>query len=273
MTVAVVSVASPERAGHLDRQHRMLAQLGREDLLTVVGWLGKDPPTPGMFTSSRVIEVVHVPPGVDGLRVAAGRNAAARAAIDRGAELLLFLDADCLAGPDLIARYERAALDHPDAVLAGPVTYLTDTQRPEHVHELSALTRPHPARPSPAAGEDRVAGASEYDLFWSLSFAVTPRTWRRVGGFCEDYEGYGAEDTDFAHRARERGVRLVWVGGAHAYHQWHPTTTPPWQHVDDILRNGAVFADRWGRWPMTGWLEAFAEAGAIRFADDRWVRV
>jgi len=62
------------------------------------------------------------------------------------------------------------------------------------------------------------------------------------------------------------------VGGAHAYHQWHPTTTPPWQHLDDILRNSATFARRWGEWPMAGWLRAFEAAGAIEWNGQGWAR-
>ena len=90
--------------------------------------------------------------------------------------------------------------------------------------------------------------------------------------FDERYEGYGGEDTDFGFRLRDAGVPLVWVGGAHAYHQYHPTSVPPWQHLDDILRNGRHFAQRWGRWPMTGWLDAFERAGAIRCDGPDWVR-
>ena len=71
---------------------------------------------------------------------------------------------------------------------------------------------------------------------------------------------------------RDAGTPLAWVGGAHAYHQHHPTSSPPWQHLDDILRNGRRFANRWGHWPMTGWLEAFERAGAVRRDGDDWIR-
>ncbi|MCP3426502.1 galactosyltransferase-related protein [Rothia sp. AR01] len=144
--------------------------------------------------------------------------------------------------------------------------------RPGTVAELPGLTRPHPARPAPADGVELDAAAEEYDLFWSLSFALTAGTWERIGGFDEAFEGYGAEDTDFGWRARARGVPMAWVGGAQAYHQWHPTSKPPWRHLDDILRNGEVFARRWGAWPMEGWLRAFAEAGAVRRTAEGWVR-
>lgn len=37
----------------------------------------------------------------------------------------------------------------------------------------------------------------------------------------------------------------------------------PWRHLDDILRNGELFARTWGEWPMRGWIEAFVVAGAV----------
>ena len=108
------------------------------------------------------------------------------------------------------------------------------------------------------------------DLFWSLSFAASAEAWRQVGGFCEDYVGYGGEDTDFAHLAWPRGLDHRWHGDARAYHQWHPVSSPPVEHLDDILRNAALFHDRWGEWPMLGWLHAFEDAGA-RGAPRRWL--
>jgi hypothetical protein len=34
-------------------------------------------------------------------------------------------------------------------------------------------------------------------------------------------------------------------------------------HLDDILRNAAIFHDRWGWWPMQGWLAAFEARGLV----------
>ncbi len=200
--------------------------------------------------------------------LARARNRGAAEAIARGNEVLIFLDADCLAGGDLVPLYTKALAEHPDAVVAGPVTYMEEgelrTVRPD----------PHPARPNPPAGE--IVPADTYDLFWSLSFACTAKTWTRIveafGGFDEAYSGYGGEDTDFAWNLREHGIDLLWVGGAHAFHQWHPVSTPPWEHLDDILRNVDVFHNKWGTWPMEGWLRAFEEAGAIALIDGTWQR-
>ncbi len=269
MRTAVITVASAARREHLQRQRRVLAEVAG-DIVRVEAWLDETPPD-GIRDPD--IRTLHVPRGPRGLRVGEGRNRAARTAIAEGAELLVFLDVDCLPGPDLLPGYRAAARQAPDALLAGPVTYLASVQRPESAVDLPFLRRPHRARPVLPAGEARPATAAEYDLFWSLSFAVSPATWERLGGFHPGYEGYGAEDTDLAWTARERGVALHWVGGADAFHQWHPVSSPPWQHLDDILRNGATFHERWGVWPMGGWLDAFAAAGAIERRGDGWARV
>jgi len=266
---AVLTVASRARREHLERQRRVLAEVA-DDIVRVEVWLDETPPTQ---TPDAGTLAMHVPPGPHGLRVGEGRNRAAAAAIDAGAELLVFLDVDCLPGADLLPAYRAAAARHPDAVLSGPVTYLSSVQRPETASDLPFLTRPHRARPALTPGTTRRAAPGEFDLFWSLSFAVTPASWARIGGFHPGYEGYGAEDTDLAWTARANGVDMFWVGGADAYHQWHPVSSPPWQHLDDILRNGATFHDRWGVWPMGGWLEAFAAAGAIERRGSDWVRV
>jgi N-acetylglucosaminyl-diphospho-decaprenol L-rhamnosyltransferase len=262
MRTTVIVTCSAARLDHVRVQERFLG-LSATDVERVVVWLDRD--TPPTFDGATVL---HTPPGEDGLRLAQARNAGAEAAIAAGADLLVFLDADCIAGASLFDRYRDAAVRIPDALLVGPVTYLASGVTPRTMDDLPPLLSPHAARPAPGPGELVVGGASDYDLFWSLSFAVTRDAWRSIGGFDETFEGYGGEDTDYAYRARARRTPLAWVGGADAFHQYHDTSSPPWQHLDDILRNGAIFARRWGSWPMGGWLEAFAAAGAIRRTDD-----
>jgi GT2 family glycosyltransferase len=216
-------------------------------------------------------DVVHLPRVHGALPLAAARNAGVARARELGAELLVLLDVDCLASPSLVARYAQVAAER-SGVLSGPVGYLPPRPPGGYPADgLRDLAPAHPARPVPA--DDEVLPAPDPDLFWSLSFALTPRTWDAVGGFCEDYYGYGGEDTDFGRSAARAGVDLWWVGGAWAFHQHHGAAGPPVQHVDDILRNGAVFHHRWGRWPMEGWLQHFEREGLVRRdLDGQWVR-
>lgn len=267
MTLATITLASAARLVHVQRQQDRLVADG-SGVHRVVVWLDAEPPADDL----RGAAVVHVPPHADGLRLAAGRNAGVDAAIAAGCDELVLLDADCVAGPRLLERYAHAMRTMPEGLHAGPVTYLAEGVVVDATTDLGPLTRPHAARPAPPDGDLVVASPEQQLLFWSLSFAVTASTWRAIGGFDEGYVGYGGEDTDFAMRAVEAGAALTWVGGADAYHQHHPTSAPPWQHLDDILRNGRRFADRWGFWPMEGWLRAFSDAGAIVEVDGDWRR-
>jgi GT2 family glycosyltransferase len=256
MSTAVVTIVSG-RHEHLRRQHEGLAAstLTPDHYIVVAmgdplaGWNPRDPEA----------TVVHLDtPGR--LPLAAARNLGARRAIEAGADLVVFLDVDCIPSPAMLQRYTDAAADHPHTLLTGAVGYLpetTDYSRPERFAEIGHV---HGFRPRPLDG-DVEQGRPE--LFWSLSFAVTPGTWNRIGGFHEGYTGYGAEDTDLGMTARDAGVPVCWVGGAEAFHQHHPTHDPPVQHLHDILGNGRTFARRWGFWPMRGWLDDFVARGLV----------
>ncbi|MFC7575494.1 glycosyltransferase family 2 protein [Klenkia terrae] len=191
------------RHAHLTRQLAGLARQTRPADDHVVVAMGDAQVRAVVGTAARVLDV----PAGARLPLAAARNAGADAALAGGAELLVFLDVDCIPGPDLVARYAAAAQD--DVLDSGPVTYLPAAADYD-LATLHTLADPHPARPVPADGE--VLVAEDHRLFWSLSFALTGATWTRLGGFCEEYAGYGGEDTDFAETAHAAGVPLRWVG-------------------------------------------------------------
>jgi GT2 family glycosyltransferase len=270
MRTTVITVVHG-RHEHLARQHEaLLRSLVRPYRYLVVAmdddgiadWTpaGEVPP-----------EVLHVDGRPDGLPLAAARNAGARAATAGGADLLVFLDVDCMPDPDLVGGYVRSAVRCTGHLLCGPVTYLPEPGRDGYPYDgLTGLRDPHPARPAPDPGQV-VVDRDGHDLFWSLSFALTPATWDAIGGFDEAYVGYGGEDTDFGRRAAASGIPLAWVGDAHAYHQHHPVSRPPVEHLEDIVRNAGLFHDRWGDWPMTGWLDELAGLGLVERVHDRYV--
>ncbi|TXR57612.1 glycosyltransferase family 2 protein [Quadrisphaera setariae] len=278
------------RHDHLRGQLHGLAAQTSPPALHVVASMG-DPrvrsvldEVPAAAATRRVVVDVAVPEHGEGageLPLARARNAAAAEAAAHGAELLVLLDVDCVPSPDLVATYQRAAASQEvraaagPSLLCGPVAYLPPHVRVTGPRDLAALpgaAPPHAARPAPADGRVVLAGEDQWWLFWSLSFAVTAHDWQRFGGFCEEYRGYGGEDTDVAATVRDLGGALFWVGGAHAHHQHHPVSSPPVQHLAAIVRNGAVFRRRWGWWPMTGWLERFQADGLVDYdaATDTW---
>ena len=273
MTVAVLTIVRG-RHRHLRGQLRALAASSeRPDLHVVVAM--DDPDFAEQVDLGDAV-VAHVARIGSRLPLALARNTAAAIARDRGADLLIFLDVDCIPAPDLVSRY-RAAVESRAGerlLFCGPVTYL-DERESEVARgggNLAALTAPHRARPNPPAGSIELG--TDMNLFWSLSFAITAEHWARIGGFYDGYTGYGGEDTDFAQMAAAQRFDIAWVGGAHAYHQFHPVSNPPVEHLDDILLNANIFHARWGWWPMSGWLNGFTELGLVAFDAERnrWVR-
>jgi N-acetylglucosaminyl-diphospho-decaprenol L-rhamnosyltransferase len=250
-------------------RHRHLARQRGSLLRQTTSWrhvvVAMDDP----HLSAPGARVVHLPAHPQGLPLAAARNAGAAAAVDAGADVLVFLDVDCLAAPALVSSYVDAVRRHPGTVWSGPVTYLGPPPAAGYdLDGLAALDAPHPARPAPAPGE--LVQDADPDLFWSLSFACSADAWAATGGFCEEYVGYGGEDTDFARVALAREVGLGWTGSARAYHQWHPVSSPPVEHVEDIVRNAALFHRRWGEWAMRGWLEQLESRGLVTYRRGAW---
>lgn len=268
-SMAVVTVCTPGRAEHLRSQRRALAEHLPDARHVVVL-----PERPGSAELAAELTAdgavtLEVPAGAD-LPVARCRNLGGDRAAELG-ELIIFLDVDCMPGPDLGPRYAELL---PDAVGLGPVTYLPESAGAPDPAGLAALTDPHPARPFPEQGLRRL-DFDEFGMFWSLSFALHAELWNRLrlefGAFDEVYTGYGAEDTDFGRRLLYRRIPVVLVAGAHAYHRWHPISDPPVEHLTDLLRNGAHYAERWGEWPAPGWFSEFERRGLVRRDGDGWM--
>ena len=264
MKTAVIT-AVRGRTTHLRNQLKSLAHSTVQPGHHVLVAIDDDDVPAAVPAADHRTTIIAFTSGMARIPMAAARNLGAEAALAHGADLLIFLDVDCIPAPDMIGRYVRAAHhpDHRNALLCGPVTYLPAPGAGGYdLARLHLLADPHPARPVP--DNDQVLITTEYELFWSLSFALTTPVWENLGGFCTEYTGYGGEDTDFAQQAAAASVPMRWVGGAHAFHQFHPISDPPTEHLLDIVANAVVFQRRWGWWPMKGWLDAFEDRGLIK---------
>ena len=196
-----------------------------------------------------------------GLPLAAARNLARGMA--HGAQLL-FLDVDCIPHQEWLDAMSLEITRH-DGLVMGAAAYLPRLEPDQAYREqdLDQLGELHPRRPQVEA----YTAWEDYALFLSLCFGCTPSTFDRIGGFDLAFRGHGAEDTDFAFRARDAGVPLGFAPHK-VYHQYHDVYRPPLNHFESILDNAERFYQRWGMWPMIGWLEAFASEGLIAWHQD-----
>ena len=246
------------RESHLRRQAAAVTGSGEISDYVVVSMDARPPAVSGA-------RVLHLPAGADPLPLAAARNLALDA-LD-GCDLVILLDVDCLPADDLVSGYAAAAhgLREAPALLCGPVGYLdplADTATGPAADQRRTA-RARRVRDFPAHGIRR---EPRHELFWSLSFAVSPAVHRRIGGFDEGFLGWGAEDTDYGLRARDAGVALWLVGGAWSYHQHHPGVAT--QDPVALAANARRFRARWGFWPMPDQLGRLAGAGLIVWDPD-----
>ena len=178
---------------------------------------------------------------------------------------LVFLDVDCIPEENMLARYQHL-LNSFYGLLMGDIRYLPEGAPTTswNFDELTTTGKAHPRRPVIDAV---ITHTSKYELFWSLNFALDRKTYQKIEGFDERYQGYGGEDTDFAFCARKKEVPFA-LCDALCYHQHHPVYKPPLQHFHDIIINAECFYQKWHRWPMDGWLAAFADRGFINWTSD-----
>ncbi|WP_462379351.1 glycosyltransferase family 2 protein [Pseudomonas sp. Marseille-QA0892] len=248
--------------GRREQLNNVLLGLERSNRAPTAVWIVFMNETPEALKSTHFpIHSLRVD-GAAGLPLAKARNQIIHG---KPSDRWVFLDIDCIPSSDLLDQYATALDAEPAALHLGEVRYLPKGANENGWTEsgLHASAAIHPlAEFRTAAGEPM-----PHHLFWSLNFACTGATFERIGGFDEGYEGYGAEDTDFAFRARDRGIPLL-ATNALAYHQYHPTYRPPLNHFDAIVANASRFHAQWNTWPMDGWLQAFADRQLIEWNDD-----
>lgn len=207
------------------------------------------------------------------------RNLGAAAATN---EELIFLDVDCLVDHHFIERFFSRLQSKPCALLMGQPRYLTRPLTDDEGGQLKkgqlsreALTQLSVLNPyrfnfpeTETAWDNGNFGlklTDDYGAFWSLCFAIYRSQFDRIGGFDTDYIGYGAEDTDFAFTAKQLGIEFYLTNDV-VYHQQHSVYRPPLNHLASIVTNANRFYQKWQHWPMSGWLDDFAQLQLIEWS-------
>lgn len=274
--VAVVTTAHG-RHDHLRAQRRALAA-STEPVLHIVVAMG-DPGIGDVCVEPPCVatEVIRLPSAQE-LPLAAARNAGIARARERGVDVVVLLDVDCIPSDEMACDYLAALTElgrvgsegGQPAVVTGRTQYLPPA--PEGGYDTSNLAeigRDNEARPVP---DDGVLEPGDVRLLWTLSCAFTADDVDAIGGFDEGYHGYGGEDTDFGQRLAAAGGQLWFTARARAWHQHHPVSSPPVEHLDAILRNANRFQRIWGWSPMEGWLAAFEDLGLAVCEGGVWHR-
>lgn len=142
---------------------------------------------------------------------AAARNAALRRAAGR---IVMFLNDDCLAAPDLLARHRAAHGRSGESAVLGRIVWSPETKlRPEISRLVERRYFPYEQIP------DRENVSFAYFITGNLSL---PRERvLKAGGFDEDFREASCEDIELGYRLARSGLPLRYEPAALAYHLHH----------------------------------------------------
>jgi glycosyltransferase involved in cell wall biosynthesis len=214
MTSITVVVPAYNAAGVLGKclQHLAEQDYPKDRYEVVVVDDGSTDATPEVVTEARrrlALQLRYVRQANAGR--AAARNAGARVA---RSPVLLFLDADVWASPQLLSAHARHYVDGQRVGVQGPSFTHPDSRRNPfmEVKEMFPDLTPRRAR-----------DLSPYHVI-TRNFSVRAEDLWGVGGFDESFTGYGWEDIELGLRLRRHGVRLHWEPSAVTWHY----------HVEDL---------------------------------------
>jgi len=155
------------------------------------------------------------------LGAAAGRNRAARQAIDRfGPTHLLFLDNDTIVAPDLLQKLVEPTLADPTIAQTAPkIRLLGDPDRLEMAGGARIRYWLGEAKGIGRGEIDRGQYDEACDCIAGGCTLVNVEAFERIGGFDTGFDPYGYEDMDFSLRLVEAGYRCRYVPEAVLFHE------------------------------------------------------
>jgi glycosyltransferase involved in cell wall biosynthesis len=236
MLISVV-VATYNRPDALAAVLRSLGKQDDRQFEVVIADDGSRPDTEAVVSSAQAtlpVALSHVWQEDTGFRLAAVRNRATARA--RG-EYLIYLDGDCIVRRHFV-RAHRALAETGWCVAGGRVllseaftrAVLADGTAVEDWSVASATIAAVQGKinramslPKLPLGSLRKFGGRRWQRLRGCNFSAFRTDIEKVNGFDECFQGWGFEDSDFAARLIESGVRLKNGRLAtNVYHLWHP---------------------------------------------------
>lgn len=217
----------------------LLRQDGVTDLEILIVDNGSSDATAGLGAVHPAVRVVELP---DNRGFAAGVNVGLRAA---RFPVLLVLNNDTQAAPDLLARLEAARRRHPDTGFVAPVS--------NHVKGEACIAVGNAGR-DPAecrAIAQRLAAdhrdqVQDVRTLAGLCLLLHRDTWQRIGDLDERFGHGNYEDDDWCLRARLHGYRLLIARDAFLHHEGHATFKALGLDLPtELRRRRAQFEARW----------------------------
>lgn len=277
--VAVITAGYRQHDAHLDQIGGLARAPVTPDLHVIISMGDRD------LTRGRVplhhdrwkTIVRAMPPGPQRARRVMARDTGARMAVEAGAELLIFLDADALPSLHLVDRYAEALArpsdDGPRVLCGGLVDPGPRSAAGFQWSRLDQLVAEDLAAIGLAAGE--VIPEPRVERFRAASFGITAEDLESIGGMVGPELNSSDHDLDLASRLKEAGGHLGWLVGVTALRRPRSLADVTPVELDTLARAANRFERRWGtQLSAVPALRAAERHGLVqRGKDGLWVRV
>lgn len=144
---------------------------------------------------------------------AATRNIGIRAA---SGEIVLFIDDDILAEPDLVEKHIQYHRESPGASIIGTVTSPWENSTDPFLRYLrdKGIFNPY----SIACGQPM-----DFSYYHTGNVSTSRKQLCEIGGFNEEFFVYGMEDIELGYRLEQKGCRMTPGVAASGRHEYFPT--------------------------------------------------
>jgi glycosyltransferase involved in cell wall biosynthesis len=226
--------------------------------------------------TARVVDSFRGRLSLDFLTAAhAGRAACRNRAVQRArCDILVFSDDDILAGPDFLSQHAQLHAGDERRVVLGAQRRIGEvplSQLEAGSLDWTAASTPEPWWEEVCATIGRTYGdqLQGFAIPWVMgatrNLSVSRQLVLAVGGFDEQFRGWGLEDLDLCYRLHHGGARTVLGQAAVSCHQEHPTS-PDGQRWIEWLRNLLRFMDKYDRVDAAAYAHAFTRGVEVDLA-------
>ena len=234
----------------------------------VIVWMA--PPSDLSLVRSDKFDIVHKFVTQDALPIAKARNKGMSAAKHAN---LVYLNVDAVIAPSLFRDGLLALRDN--TVVITSVVFLPNErcckpyrQISKDEKEIGYLASNDDTLPEddnneiPSRDQEINHGKFSDDSICSTVFFIRKADFQKTGGFDEDYAGFGLNDEDFFTHCRSLGFSLEQLP-TRTFAPHRPNYQCPINHLLDFVHNAQRFHSKWGFYPCTDVLNAYADEGFI----------
>ncbi|MBT3136700.1 glycosyl transferase family 2 [Alteromonas sp. ALT199] len=234
----------------------------------VIVWMA--PPSDLSLIQSEKFDIVHKFTTQEELPIAKARN---KGMLSAKHENLVYLNVDAVISPSLCKDGLLALKDN--TVVFTSVVFLPNercdkpysniSKNEQQIGYLASNDETLPKEDNneiPSRDQGINHGKFSDDSICSTVFFIRKTDFQKTGGFDEGYAGFGLNDEDFFTNCRALGYSLEQLP-TRTFAPQRPNYQCPVNHLLDFVHNAQRFHAKWGFYPCTEVLTAYAKKGFI----------